>query len=49
MTATKDETLTIVPSWSEDDSNIIPSALKAFLDTKPINRSAYISAPGYLV
>lgn len=48
MTATTDETLTIVPDWSEDDSSITPDALKVFLDTKPINRSAYISADGYL-
>ncbi|MGR3278562.1 hypothetical protein ACSYAD_26045 [Acaryochloris marina NIES-2412] len=48
MTATKDETLTVVPSWSEDNSSVTPDALKAFLDTKPINRSAYISADGYL-
>lgn len=48
MTATKDEIMTVVPDWSEDNSSDTPDALKAFLDTKPINRSTYIPAPGYL-
>lgn len=39
MTATQDKTLTIIPGWSEDNSNGIPGALKAFLASRKTNYS----------